>query len=53
MRLEVDAAVRSRLASYKASLAPAQLDELVLSTQKLLARQNTPDPAEELEKLPK
>ncbi|OMF98787.1 insulinase family protein [Paenibacillus sp. FSL R7-0337] len=50
---EKDAAVRSRLASYKASLAPAQLDELVLSTHKLLARQNTPDPAEELEKLPK
>ncbi|NQX48640.1 insulinase family protein [Paenibacillus tritici] len=50
---EQAAAARSRLAEYKASLTPAQLDQLVLSTQKLLARQNTPDAAVELEKLPK
>ncbi|WP_340022516.1 insulinase family protein [Paenibacillus sp. FSL K6-1096] len=50
---EREAAVRSRLAEYKASLTPPELEQHVLLTQKLLDRQNTPDAAEELKKLPK
>lgn len=50
---EREAAVRSRLAEYKASLTPALLEQHVLRTQSLLDRQNTPDAAVELAKLPK
>lgn len=50
---EREAALRSRLTAYQASLTTPELDQLVLRTQKLLDRQNTPDAAAELAKLPK
>lgn len=50
---EREAVTRSRLAEYKASLTPVQLEQLVKNTENLLARQNRPDAAGDLQKLPK
>ncbi|MDH6369933.1 Zn-dependent M16 (insulinase) family peptidase [Paenibacillus sp. PastF-3] len=49
---EKEASTQHRLSEYKASLQPDQLEQLVQSTQHLLARQSRADAAEDLQKLP-
>jgi len=49
---EKEASTQHQLSEYKASLQPDQLEQLVQSTQHLLARQSRPDVAEDLQKLP-
>lgn len=47
-----EAAVKEKLARYKASLSEKQIGELVEKTKKLRAFQETPSTKEELEKIP-
>lgn len=49
---EKEASTQHRLSEYKASLQPDQLEQLVQSTQHLLALQSRADAAEDLQKLP-
>ncbi len=46
------AALRQKLADYKATLSPEEIDELVRQTQSLKKRQSTPDTPEALAKIP-
>jgi Zn-dependent M16 (insulinase) family peptidase len=44
--------LKAKLAEYKKSLSPQQLEEIIEQTKGLKERQNTPDPAELLETIP-
>jgi len=46
-------ALRQKLADYKATLSPEEIDKLVLQTQALAKRQSTPDTPESLAKIPR
>ncbi len=47
-----DERVREKLAAYKASLTPAQVEQLVDRTKALRVFQDTPSPEEDLKKIP-
>lgn len=49
---EKEAITQRHLSEYQASLKPDEVEQLVESTQILLARQSRPDAAEDLQKLP-
>lgn len=47
-----DEALKQKLAEYKASLTPEEIDALVADTRHLKEYQDTPSPKEDLEKIP-
>ena len=49
---EREQALKEKLSAYKASLAPEQIDELILQNKELKAYQSEPSPKEVLEKIP-
>ena len=49
---KLEEAVREKLASYKASLSPEEIEELVEKTKKLAVFQETPSTEEELKAIP-